>query len=620
MATTFQIVDTDLSTVLLDLNAGGNAFSLAHDPDLGAIDANAQFIDAGPAWSLASVDRGLVTVRFRVLAKQTTTDLLVTLARSLGTYLDKPCIYKVQLNNETTPRYFDAMRADIPGLIRGQEIGPHKIAVLLQDPDGIPVEVMRRPYFFGALVTESAAVVKNDPASGTNPKFRTVSVTGNMPTRAMVKIAPEAGASIVQARVGRRSYGDTAFRTSWYKQAEDGTLTSSASVADAAATGSDALDLFTAVETNFVKRWRDTFTGTTALEGTFRILGRLKVPASNTVRIQARWAHGNTTALIANEVVTITMPAGVSSQYATVDLGTCTVESGQGTTYGLSMEIWAAQDAGSSVVSLDWVGLWPIGPTPDGRSDQSLMLSTLGWRAGSTSTTSYRGTQLVKPTWDGTFTPGTDLQGVKILNDTAGTDAAGPPPTTGIVYPAGQVRVKALIRTIASTQDETLGQLVVRNITGSSTLTQVTSIGAHSTQATKTYSITFTANGTSAYLPTIIANGLGGNGNDEIRVQSMSVETIPTVGTGSELNSSGEYGHVRGRPSAYLTASGTHAGPLVQEGAFLDLYPGVNDLFYDWGEAPSAGVEKADPREPLALNTIDRNCTVTVSYYPRWSA
>lgn len=622
--TILDIVDTDLTTVLWAfddaagiLNPGGIRTRLSATFDAGT--AQPEFaIGAGRDAHVAARDYAPVEFAVPFMASADTGADLREGIEELVELLDRGASILRWTEGGLT-RYIDVLEVlNLPTLVRGQAEGG-LISPRATSLGPIPLQMLRRPSLFTDLVTETPAVVKNDPASGTNPKWASLTVDGNMPTTAIVKIAPEAGASLVQARVARRSDGDTTFRTRWYQEAENGTLTNSASVADAAATGSDALDLFTASETNFGERARWAFSG---VEGTFRIFARVKVPASNTVRLQARYAPGSTTSLIPLEVVTLTMPAGVSSQYAMVDMGVAATPQGQGTPYGLSVALWAAQDDGSDVVAVDTIQLWPIGAAPAGRGAQSLLVSTPGWRDQSgRSVTTYSGDRLLNGgsfSW-GSFTGGTATGGIMKLNDVDDTDAAGIPPAAGVVYPAGTVRVKARCRLIATVQDQTLGVLGVRNITGSSTLTQETALGAHNRDATKTFEVSFTANGTSAYQPFVHADNLGTEAA-EIRVQWMSVEVIPTVGTGNEMNTSGEYGHVRGLPAAYLTASGTHAGALSQEGAFIDLYPGVNDLYYDWGEMPSAGMEQADPRGPLALSTLDRNCTVTVSYYPRWSA
>jgi hypothetical protein len=633
-----DLVNVDLSTVLWSF----------HDPT-GAVNPNGVRTKLGVGFDMgtAAADVAVgetedthvqarqyapVNVFVPFMASATTAANLRAGLETLNTYLNRGSGV-LRWTEGSVVRYADVLDVlNLGALIRGQDLGG-LVNPRASSLGPIPLQLLRRPFLFTALVTESAAVIKNDPASGTNPKFRTVTATGNMRTRAIVTIAPESGANIVEALVARRSYGDAAaFRTGWYKQAEAGTLTSAASVVDAAASGGNGVDLFTANRTVFTKRIEWHFTGTTAYEGTFRLRARVKVPADNTVRVQARWAAGNTASLIGNEVVTLRQPTGVASQFAMVELGTVVVSPGQGTTYGLTVELWAAQDAGTSVVTADYLSLWPCGPTPDGRADQSMIVSAPGWRDGTgQSITRYRGNALITPTWKTpAYTGGDAKQGSLYLNNENDTDGAGPPPTTGTVYPAGQVRVRVKCRLLATTQDHTLGELIVRSTNGTgslvtgATLGNKVEIGAHSLQATKWFTLTFSANGTNAYQPVVVGDHIQ-NGESAIIIQEMTIETIPTVGNGQELNSSGEYGHVKGHPSAYLTAAGTRAGGLSQSGAFIDLYPGVNDLFYDWGEAPTAGsvntgLEHADDRGPLANNIIDRNATVTVSYYPRWSA
>jgi hypothetical protein len=102
-----------------------------------------------------------------------------------------------------------------------------------------------------------------------------------------------------------------------------------------------------------------------------------------------------------------------------------------------------------------------------------------------------------------------------------------------------------------------------------------------------------------------------------ITVYGVTFGTFRALGTGSEANINGEYGLASGRPACFATASGIYREPLSQEGAFIDLLPGNNDLLFDYGETPSVGMELTDSREPLAESLITRSCDVTVSYYPR---
>lgn len=636
MATLFKKLATDLTTVRLDLNAQtSGGFWLVADPDLGTIDATTTYVNdpSGPETTLGSTRHGLVAVKFRLMVKaQANTDTIRALAQSLATELNAPGPYLLQLNGQSAATYFDVPGpADIPNLVRGQDQSINKIGLLLMDPDGLPVTLYRMPYLYSALATLGPYTISNDPTTGTNKKLVSMSVTGNMRTRANVKVVPEAGSQLVQMRLGKRSFGDaTSYAANWYQRANGNAIAgASANVTDTSnATSNGALNLFSSNRFVELRRVRWTVNPATpsGVEGTFRVYARVRVATTAEMRhyIQLRWGAGNTDpAAFSNEYVTLQFP-GVTNQtaYQMVDLGTITVSSALGTTYGCSLEVWAYADENEGGTTgddlyLDYVMLFP---TAGGVGDQMQTVSVRGFRdgVGGAGQMSWKGNQLTAPSG---YSAGTEDHNVKVL--TCGDlEGAGTPPAGGITLASGRHTITASLHLNRRSKDASgiMGYLEAYDITGAARIERKTIWFTSTTALHRDYTLSLTFDWASASLVQFRVYTLNTGAGDtaEIRVRRLTYDYTQVITNTQELHSDGDYA-LGARPTAYLTSSGVYNSPLSAEGAFLDLDPGTNVLVTDWGDLPAGATEDVDIREPLAKNVIGRDCTVTVTYRPRYS-
>lgn len=637
MALLLKKLDTDLATVRLDLNAGGaSGFAVVHDLDLGQITAANTYVSdaSSPETYITNTKHGLVPVMFRLVVRDTSTDNLRTLAQALATELNRPGPYLVQLNGQSPATYFDVPGpADIGNMVRGQDYALHKITTQLLDPDGLPVTLYRLPYLYSALATLGPYTISNDPTTGTNKKLVSMTVTGNMRTRANVKVVPEAGSQLVQMRLGKRAYGDaTSFAANWYQRGNGNFISgASANVTDSGnASSGGTLNLLSSNRFVELKRVRWTVNPGTpsGVEGTFRVYARVRASTTAEMRhyIQLRWGSGNTNpASFSNEYVTLQFPGKTGqTAYQMVDLGTVTVSTALGTTYGCSLEVWAYADENEGGTTgddlyLDYVMLFP---TAGGVGDQMQTISVRGFRdsLGGSGQMSWKGNQLTTPSG---YNQGTPDHNVKVL--TCGDlEGAGTPPAGGITLASGRHAVTASLHLNRRSKDASgiMGYLEAYDITGAVRIERK-EIAFSSTTTTalhRDYTLSLTFDWASASLVQFRVYTLNTGAGDtaEIRVRRLTYDYTQTVANTQELHSDGDYA-LGARPTAYLTSSGVYNQPLSAEGAFLDLDPGTNVLVTDWGDLPAGATEDVDIREPLAKNVIDRDCTVTVTYRPRWS-
>lgn len=481
--------------------------------------------------------------------------------------------------------------------------------------------------------------ISNDPAAAMG-RIMPVYVAGNARTRAILTITPESGASLVQARVSRRSYGNlTEFANSiHFTQAESmtaGTNTTLA-VADAAASGTTARIWNGAGGTDaWAKRlrWQVSPTDKTAVEGSYEVFARVKATSVLTSLnpalywLQLRWSAGNTDPVsFANEVVPIDLTDIATDMWTRVRLGQVFVERGIASTYGLTMELWARRESGESGnILVDHGALMPQGPTSTTSQDQSLVLSTRGWRdPDGANPEKWMGSELVTPTsGSATFSSGAPDGDSLVLNSE--NEAGGSPPAAGFTVATGRhswwANVTLAHKVNTGTGPDIIGSLRVRNITDATEVTKSLTIRSKLAKLRKRVRLDVAVTSSAkAYQAQVVHTGTVANANELVTVHSISHSYLRTVTSSSALLCSGEHGLVSGRPLAQITTGGVAVEPLRKQGPWIDLNPGLNLLIFDWGEAPTVGYEQADAREPLALNTYNRACTVALDAYPRWTA
>jgi len=627
VAVVFRKLETDLTTLRLDLNAGigaASGFLLFSDFDIGTSVAGGEFLSSppNPEAIQVGVTRGLVQMRFRLSARHTSYDNLVALAQSLATELDIPGPYQFNPSGGSA-RYFDAWRADIPGLLRGQDIALGKIITLLQDHDGLPITLWRTA-LYGAKVTGTPTAVSNDPAS--SGKRMTVNVTGNLPTRINLKGQPEAGSNIVRVRVARRSYGNLSdFRGVWFKQGESASLgTDTSSVADGGASGGNMARTTFATVPTMIRRERFSFTPAdlTAIEGRFRVFARYKLPTTGAFTVLMKWgpSAADPAPFSCDEIPLVTS-AAASSTYYTVPLGEVTVERGLGTTYGLTVDVFARRDSGSANLDLDHIFLMPAGATPSVRGDQLLTATVRGFNdVFGPAPETWLGkdlTTVAKPTGRSAGV----VDGTRMKLRQIG-DAAGSPPDTGFMLGAGRHTVLAdvtLERDDAAGVGATLGTFNVRNLTGA----EGTDIGnrslalpAHVNRVRSVFRLDVDDPGAAVQFQVRRQSVAAAT----IWVHSITHTALKTMTSSRRVHLDGEHGMVSGRPAAFVSdASDVFYEPLTVEGAWVIGYPGDNEICVDYGDSPPLNTEGLDVREVAAQSVLARSLTWTPSFFPRYS-
>ena len=146
-------LDPSLETPKVSLTAldeGGEVgFGLADTPDFGSVETETEIISQPPA------PGGLVAVRHHPLTTMTlplymegfaSMDEMFQHIEDLAEELDKEGVIVWIPKNSVDIRIIDYYPSPLANLIRGQERALQKIANLLQEGDGYPLEVTRHPY------------------------------------------------------------------------------------------------------------------------------------------------------------------------------------------------------------------------------------------------------------------------------------------------------------------------------------------------------------------------------------------------------------------------------------------------------------------------------------------
>lgn len=511
-------------------------------------------------------------------------------------------------------------------------------------------------------------VVSNDPADASSVmgKAMFVYVTGNAPTRARITITPESGTNggkFVQARVGKRGYGDLpAFVNQvMFRQAESADLTgtsTAAVVSDSGASGSQVLQIFNP-GTGGVDDWavRAKFqiapATKSAVEGKFRVFARCKLEDSEpelAMALQLKWAPGNADPpSFSNRPVALDLDSDDGLKFASkmwfaLDLGTVSVEAGVLTTYGLTLHLWArrwAQDGSTpaSALLVDHLFLMPVGGSITSALDQSMILATRGFLDDDGgSPTHWDGNDLraIAASSYGITAPGHNDGRTKVLAESEGT---GTPPNSGFKVVNGRHVVSVNATLIhprddddSDPQKDWLGSLIVRQVSVTAQdlkavkLVLTSKIG----RKRKRFRLTFDRPGTDPSIQYQVINHSADtqySGTGTIRVHDLNSYYLRYVSSPDSMYVSGEYNFVSGRPVVQVISSaGLQVDPLRVRGAWIDLTPGLNVLMFDWGDIPYDEWFDADVRGPLPSSgnlSADtsgsmRKATVAVDYYERW--
>lgn len=362
MVSTFQRLDTDESTVLLDLNtlAAGSAtgFGLLSNPDFGSVQTESDWLVQYPypGASQGSTHRPVRRLRVPLRCKGASTDDLISKLRSLAQYLESPGVWKWQMDGAGTAVYFDSYQSPVPSLLGGEDLALFR-AAQLNDVDWVLVELDVNPIPRAAkLANQANGTVTNQASS----RYIKVTNPGNTRSIAVVRVAPANNSdsvNLAQVRIGRRSFGNlTEFSGNFVAfEVEGATLgTDTTNVSDAAGSGGHiARTAFS--DTVLRQRWRKVLTPSdkTALQGTFRILVTARVNTGCTYVVQLRWnlfdASPAPAAQQVNQSFTVDTTNMASNYFVELDLGLVSFPpSGS----SLVLEGWASCDTGSK--NLDW--------------------------------------------------------------------------------------------------------------------------------------------------------------------------------------------------------------------------------------------------------------------------
>jgi hypothetical protein len=176
MATTLQIVASDLTTVLFDLhdptganNADGVCTEVALGGGLGLGAGSPEPVMLSPA----SIDGGFVVSnrvglgtaswrqKLQAASGATTPDSIINAVGTLAHLLDQGGILKYVANASAEVRYIDFEPSPAPALYQGQELELYKLTRLFQLPDGVTIQVIRQPFLRGAELSPALNLVTN---------------------------------------------------------------------------------------------------------------------------------------------------------------------------------------------------------------------------------------------------------------------------------------------------------------------------------------------------------------------------------------------------------------------------------------------------------------------------
>jgi len=160
MASTLQIVDDALTTVLFDLNDVTGVNNAEHGSVMTEVVASAD--EGSPEFrstqvGYASADggttafrrAGLSTSEYRIVMKATSLDNLSAGVNRLATLLAKGGVIKRVLQGSAETRYIDYEPSDTPALVGGEELGLWQVIQLFSKPEGVLLSITRQPYLRG---------------------------------------------------------------------------------------------------------------------------------------------------------------------------------------------------------------------------------------------------------------------------------------------------------------------------------------------------------------------------------------------------------------------------------------------------------------------------------------
>lgn len=613
MASIFRFVDTDLTTVRLDLNAGVGTNGLTYfELDWGALEPDDTWLyqTPFPGAVLAASRDPLVQGSFRLYAKHSSEDNLITLARSLDTELQRESILEWRPDGASASVFADVLSFVRPALFRGDNLTD--VIRGLHDPKGLPMVFYKHPGFRKA----SASLTLSPDATVTNEvgnRHVTYAHAGNLPSPVKIEATiAAAGAETAMMRVFRKVFSASADRDEFDGYYDTAATSLSATYGSNTATSGSVARTTFAATGYFLPRlkWVITPTRKTALTGSYRVMAVLNQSVGTKSTIKMLWGNRNNDPLDHQaDPVTVDFTNDVSSAVNfEQELGTVSFdEDGD----ALVMEFHAQRDvANGGTDTLDWVSFY-LAPVGD-----SVMAHSYGLMNEGRILDTWTGDELsTAPTNPASLVDGTVDEKTVILN--ADNDAAATKPNTGTALTVAW-HIYELECTLYEPGGGTAtqhGEFRIRNITDSTTVaTKVlkTKGGREWTSLTKT--IRFLSVSGKSYQPQIEFTDASPTSGAKLVVKRLTHSVIPIVNSSAKFVLDGIDEEAEIQTSGGVRTSGLK----LREGSWPSVPPGYVIDIFSFGDVAPLGYDDASD-SPLVKVELTRSATLAYTHQERVS-
>lgn len=382
------VVDSDLTTVLLDLN------DLSDTPAPASGIQTEEFSPGSPGkaveWLSQPAYAGALPSSVRDEVVEWNATFRVKAANALAAsatlyglvrFLSKGCYIRYRLEDTLEYRYMEVYPSPDPDVVADEEAFSRFAAQFSEAGALVPVRAWRHPYLLGPALGRNGTVAglggSVNVTMGVGSRGVRITNPGAKPSLLSLKFTPSAG-NLGFLRYGLRSHSVAAVVDalaavcSWEAEGGTGGLNSS-SVAVAGTSGGNVLRVTFATDASLRKRRRYTLTPTDAraLAGSFRLYAYVKAngfTAGNKpeIRLQGRYGTANVDPLaVALDPVPLDFgDVDDTDKLAPVELGVVTVGDPWGAgAANLYIEIWAERTSGDGNLDVDSFLLMPIGET-----------------------------------------------------------------------------------------------------------------------------------------------------------------------------------------------------------------------------------------------------------------
>lgn len=216
--TVLDLLASDETTVLFSFDDPSGAVNpnavkttLMADLDVGTIEPSPSiFRTSQGASRIAEPVVDPVEMRFSFTASATTYANLATGLGVLARWLRDPP-GPLRFVDGSVTRYYDLLGTTaLPTLFRGQSAAG-LVVDRFSSVGPIPIRLLRQPWTRGASVTTSAVTVPNDPATSTKVRVYPVTITGDLPTPAKIKVITDTTSrNITEVFIAHRARGGNA--------------------------------------------------------------------------------------------------------------------------------------------------------------------------------------------------------------------------------------------------------------------------------------------------------------------------------------------------------------------------------------------------------------------------